>query len=381
LPFPPQRTSSPGADTISFQFSSRLNGLRESIFRKKIKGFLVTDLVNIRYLSGFRGSSAFILLTRKKNVFVTDFRYREQASGELSGTDGRAGETDWDIVIEKGGRLKTIRNLVHRFGIGVLGFESTISYESYEGLLKCGVSLVPLKGYVEKIREVKDREELRFIKDAVKRAEDAFVDIKGYIRQGAREKAIALRLEERLEKRGCNHLPIEIIVASGANSAMPHARASEKKLSPGDLVVVDWGGESGGYCSDMTRTLLLRGGNLSKKKEIYSLVLRANMAAVAAAVPGIETRVVDKAARDVIKRAGYDKFFGHGTGHGVGLEVHELPRVTWTKSESIKEGMVFTIEPGIYMEGMGGVRIEDMILVKAKGAELLTGLPRKLEVI
>jgi Xaa-Pro aminopeptidase len=381
LPFPPQRTSSPGADTISFQFSSRLNGLRESIFRKKIKGFLVTDLVNIRYLSGFRGSSAFILLTRKKNVFVTDFRYREQASGELSGTDGRAGETDWDIVIEKGGRLKTIRNLVHRFGIGVLGFESTISYESYEGLLKCGVSLVPLKGYVEKIREVKDREELRFIKDAVKRAEDAFVDIKGYIRQGAREKAIALRLEERLEKRGCNHLPFDIIVASGANSAMPHARASEKKLSPGDLVVVDWGGESGGYCSDMTRTLLLRGGNLSKKKEIYSLVLRANMAAVAAAVPGIETRVVDKAARDVIKRAGYDKFFGHGTGHGVGLEVHELPRVTWTKSESIKEGMVFTIEPGIYMEGMGGVRIEDMILVKAKGAELLTGLPRKLEVI
>lgn len=320
-------------------------------------------------------------MTRKKNVFVTDFRYREQAASELSRTHVVAGDTGWDIVIEKGDRLKTIRNLIHRLGIRALGFESTISYEFYEGLSKCEVSLRPLGGYVEKIREVKDREEIRLIRDAVKRAEEAFIDVKGYIRRGAREKAIALRLEERLKKRGCNHLPFDIIVASGANSAMPHARASEKKLSPGDLVVVDWGGESGGYCSDMTRTLLLRGGDLLKKKEIYSLVLRANKAAVAAAVPGIETKVVDKAARDTIRKAGYDKFFGHGTGHGVGLEVHELPRVTWTRSEPIKEGMVFTIEPGIYLEGIGGVRIEDMVLARAKEAELLTGLPRKLEVL
>jgi Xaa-Pro aminopeptidase len=321
------------------------------------------------------------MLSRKKNFFVTDFRYREQASRELLGGDGGVERIDWDIVIEKGDRIRTIQNLIRGLGIEALGFETTISYESYEGLSKCGIRLRPLRGYVEKIREVKDREEVRLLRDAVKRAEEAFVDIKGYIRQGARERAIARRLEERLEKRGCNHLPFDIIVASGDNSAMPHARASEKKLSPGDLVVVDWGGESEGYCSDMTRTLLLRGGNISKKREIFNLVLKANRAAVAAVAPDIESRVVDKAARDVIEKAGYGKFFGHGTGHGVGLEVHELPRVTWTRSEPIKEGMVFTIEPGIYIEGMGGVRIEDMVLAKAKGAELLTGLPRKLEVL
>ena len=310
---------------------------------------------------------------------MTDFRYREQAAREISRAGG--GEADWDLVIEKGDRLKTIRDLVRRLGIAVLGFESTLSYESYEGLSKCRVGLRSLRGCVERIREVKDREEIRLLGDAVRRAEDAFLDVKGYIRQGARESAIALRLEERLKKRGCNHLPFDIIVASGPNSAMPHARASDKKLSHGDLVVVDWGGEAEGYCSDMTRTFLMRGGDLSRKKEIYTHVLKANRAAVAAVVPGVESRVVDNAARESIKRAGYGEFFGHGTGHGVGLEVHELPRVTWTRSEPVKEGMVFTIEPGIYLKDLGGVRIEDMVLAKTKGAELLTRLPRELEII
>ncbi len=312
---------------------------------------------------------------------MTDFRYREQAAREISRAGGGPGEADWDLIIEKGDRLKTIGDLVRRLGIKVLGFEATLPYESYEGLSKYRVGLRPFRGCVERIREVKDREEIRLLKEAVRRAEGAFLDIKGHIRQGQREKAVALRLEERLKKRGCNHLPFDIIVASGPNSAMPHARASDRKLLCGDLVVVDWGGEAEGYCSDMTRTFLMRGGDLSKKREIYRHVLKANRAAVAAVIPGAESRVVDDAARDVIKRAGFGESFGHGTGHGVGLEVHEFPRVTWTRSEPVAEGMVFTIEPGIYLKDLGGVRIEDMVLVKSKGAELMTRLPRELEII
>lgn len=377
MPSTLQRTSFPGAKAISFQFSSRLARLRDSIGRKKINGFLVTNIINVRYLSGFRGSSGFILLTRRKNILVTDFRYREQAERELSNGAG----PEWEIVIEKGDRLKIIRVLVRQSGLRILGFESTLSYEAYEGLSKCGAGLRPLKGIVERIRAVKDRGEIRLIRAAVKRAEDAFLDVKPYIRTGASEKGIALMLEERLKKRGCNHLPFDIIVASGVNSSMPHARATDKCLSPGDFVVVDWGGEAEGYCSDMTRTFLVRGGDLSKKKAVYHAVLEANRAAVSSVAPGAASRGIDREARDSIRNAGYGEFFGHGTGHGVGLEVHELPSLTWRRSDVVEENMVFTIEPGIYIEGIGGVRIEDMVLVKAKGAELLTKLPRGLEII
>ncbi len=377
MPLTPQKASFPGDNAISFQFSSRLARLRESIGRKKIHGFLVTDIVNVRYLSGFLGSSGFVFVTAEKSIFVTDFRYREQAERELSG----GVDSGWEIVIEKGDRIKVIRALIRRLGVRVLGFESTLSYETYEGLSKCCVRLKPLRGVPEKLRAVKDGEEIRLIRAAVKRAEDAFLDIKPYIRQGRREKGIALMLEESLKKKGCNRLPFDIIVASGVNSAMPHARPTDKKLSPGDFVVIDWGGEAEGYCSDMTRTLLVGGGDLLKKKHIYNAVLEANRAAVSSIVPGAVSRSIDAEARNSIKNAGYGEFFGHGTGHGVGLEVHEMPRITWTRSDAVEENMVFTIEPGIYIEDIGGVRIEDMILVKADGAELLTKLPRRLEII
>jgi Xaa-Pro aminopeptidase len=353
-------------------YSSRLTNIRESMRRKGVDGFLVTDIHNVRYLSNFSGSSGFLFITGKENIFVTDFRYKEQSEKEVSG---------WDIVIEKGNRIQLIQKLTQKNGIKHLGFESSVSYHFYRKLFCGSTKLDVMEGLIEKCREIKDTQEIYSIKEAVMRAESAFRDVKPYIRPGIREYAIALRLEERLKKRGCSRIPFDIIVASGSNSAMPHARPTERKLSKGDLVIVDWGGEAHGYFSDMTRTLLVKGDNISKKKKIYQLVLEANNKAVSKILPGVKAKDIDYSARDVIKTSDYGKFFGHGTGHGVGLQVHESPRITWNNRCIIKENMVFTIEPGIYVPGLGGVRIEDMVVVRQDGYEVLTVLSKKLEII
>ncbi len=367
--------------------------MREFLEKRGIQGFLVTNLTNVRYLSGFTGSSGFILIGRKRNILVTDFRYREQVEWETAGSEkGKRSlqRPEWDIFTEKGNRLKIIRGFVAELGIRTLAFESTASYEFFKALSGCGAVLKPLSGIVERLRAVKDREETRLIKEAIRRAEEAFLAVKPNIRSGRRERQIALMLEQELKKKGSTHLPFDIIVASGANAAMPHARSTDKKLSPGDLVVIDWGGEAGGYYSDMTRTFLMGGVSghrgaggvdLERKKEMYRLVLKASRDAISSVRPGAENKAVDNAVRHVIKNAGLGEFFGHGTGHGVGLEVHELPRISWVKSETLRENMIFTIEPGIYIPGLGGVRIEDMVRVKTGGKEVLTGLPRALEVI
>jgi Xaa-Pro aminopeptidase len=232
------------------------------------------------------------------------------------------------------------------------------------------------------MRKIKDRGELRSISRAVERAGNAFIETKPYIRKGASELQLAARLEEALKKNGCRTLPFDIIVASGPNSSMPHARPTDNRIKPGDLVVIDWGGESDGYCSDMTRTFLMGGGaDSSKKKEIYNIVLEANKKATGSVRDGAHARTVDKTAREVIKNAGYGEYFGHGTGHGVGLDVHELPRISRLGRETVKHGMVFTIEPGIYLPGTGGVRIEDMVVAGKDGCRVLTDLPRELEIL
>jgi Xaa-Pro aminopeptidase len=353
--------------------SSRLYLLRENLKRKHLDGLLVSEIDNVRYLTGFSGTSGFALITGKEAFFVTDFRYREQSTREVK---------DWNIVIEKGKRVRTIYDLSKKNSISRLGFESSLSYEFYEKLSKTDLRLQAVKGLVEKFREMKDASEISSIREATTRAEAAFLDVKPYVKCGTRELSVALRLEERLKKRGCRRIPFDIIVASGPNSAMPHARPAERKLSEGDLVVIDWGGEADGYFSDMTRTFLLKGGAESgKKRKIYQTVLTANSKAIACVCPGLESRKIDEAARSFIQKAGYGEFFGHGTGHGVGLQVHESPRITWSMSEVIREGMVFTIEPGIYVPGLGGVRIEDMVVVGKRKANMLTSLPREMEIL
>lgn len=354
-------------------YTARLKKIRRSIKKKGLENFLVTDINNVHYLTGFSGSSGFLLIREKENFFVTDFRYKEQSEKEVKG---------WDIIIEMGDRIKTIQDLSKKNGIGELGFEFSVSYEFFKKIACIGLSLNAFKGLVEKLREIKDSTEIESIKKATERAEAAFLEVKPYVREGISEISIALRLEEKLRRKGCRNIPFEIIVASGPNSAMPHARPTRKKLNKGDLVIIDWGGEADGYYSDMTRTFLVKGDREpGRNKEIYQTVLEANQRCISRVAPGVRSKEIDEAGRNFIQKAGYGEFFGHGTGHGVGIQVHEAPRISWNQRQVVKKNMVFTIEPGIYVPGVGGVRIEDMVLVGEKGPHVLTSLSKALEIV
>jgi Xaa-Pro aminopeptidase len=357
---------------LAVHYPLRVNKVKESLNKKGFDGFLVTDIYNVRYLTGFSGSSAFLLITRGKNIFITDFRYKEQAEKEVHG---------WDFFVQKEGMVTVIKNLSRKIGINKLGFESSVSYDVFAALSR-DINCKASKSLIERLRQIKDIHEIISIREAIRRAESAFLEVKPYIRQGVREQSLALRLEERLKKKGCRRIPFDIIVASGPNSSMPHAKPSERKFMKGDLIIIDWGGESDGYFSDMTRTLLInKGNNIAKKKEIYQIVLEANKKTIKFIAPGKESQEIDSSARNVIKTSGYSDFFEHGTGHGVGLQVHELPRITRKGRETVKENMVFTIEPGIYLPGIGGVRIEDMVRAKPDGCDILTAIPKDLEII
>jgi Xaa-Pro aminopeptidase len=350
----------------------RTRSVRNALRSRGIDGLLVTDLSNIRYLSSFSGSSGCLIISGKERIFFTDGRYEEQAKKEIKG---------FDIFIDEKDILRAAIESIRSLGIKTLGFESSLSYASYRRLLRNGFRIKAISYLVEDIRKIKDLHELRLTNTAVKRAEMAFRKVKPFIKKGISEKQIARMLEDKLRDKGCSSLPFDIIVASGSNSALPHAKPSHRKIRGGDFILIDWGGEAGGYFSDMSRTFLVQGKDMSRKKEIYETVLKAHAAAIHAVREGKHTRLVDKAARDVIKKSGYEDCFGHGTGHGVGLDVHELPRVSRSGGETVKKNMIFTIEPGVYIPGLGGVRIEDMVLAKKNGCTVMTGLPRKFEII
>jgi Xaa-Pro aminopeptidase len=350
----------------------RIKSVQDILRKKRIDALYVSAIKNVRYLTGFTGSSGFAMITKDRGLFFTDFRYKEQAAAEVKGCE--TGD-------EKGNRISLLLRLVKSLGIKRLGFETSLSYEFYSLLKGLPVTLEPTPNMIENFRKVKDETEISAIRGAVKRAEAAFLKVKPFIKVGARERAISLRLEEQLKREGCKSLPFDIIVASGENSSKPHAQPTERKIGKGDFVIIDWGGEAEGYYSDMTRTLLMAGDNLHEKIKIYTVVNKARQKAVAAVVAGVKTQDIDRAARETIKKAGYEAFFGHGTGHGVGLDVHEAPRVSWAKGDRVSEGFVFTIEPGIYVPKLGGVRIEDMLILKGLKGRLLTSLSRELEII
>jgi Xaa-Pro aminopeptidase len=356
------------------QNRGRIRGLRRAL--RDLDAILISDINNVKYLTGFTGSSGVAIVTRKHGFFITDFRYKDQAAKEVCGEG-----CEYELVVERSSIPVLVKNLCTRLGIGRLGVEDSVPYSFFIGLQKHISGIRAVSGVVQKLRAVKDALEICNIKEAIRRAEAAFKQVKPYIRAGASERSIALRLERGLKKMGCRRMPFDIIVASGNNSAMPHAAVTDRKIRHGDLVTIDWGGEAGGYFSDMTRTLLLRGNSTGGKRRIYSLVLEANRKSVSAIAPGTGSSEIDNTARHIIKKAGYGEFFGHALGHGVGMEVHELPRIASKGSVRLKPGMVFTIEPGIYVPGVGGVRIEDMVAVSENGAEVLTTLPRKLQVI
>ena len=347
--------------------------LRKKLQKAKVGGILITDLLNVKYLTGFTGSSGYAIITKKNAVFVTDFRYQEQAKLEVTG---------FKIRIERGERSGEIKSIADECGIKRLGFEDhNITFGFYNKLSKKKIKLKPLNNTVESMRLIKSPEEIACIKKAVTRAERAFRKLLPFVKPGITERKLALKLEEFLKEEGCKTLPFGVIVASGFMSALPHARPTNRVIKAGDLIVFDWGGEYEGYYSDMTRTVALKGRNISKQREIYSIVSDAQQKALESVRADIKATAIDAAARNCIKQNGYGDNFGHGTGHGVGLAVHEKPYISWRSRDIIKENMVFTIEPGVYLPGFGGVRIEDMVVVTKTGAEVMTGLPKKFKVI
>ncbi|UCH81150.1 MAG: aminopeptidase P family protein [Nitrospiraceae bacterium] len=347
--------------------------LRKKLAKARVDAILITDLINVRYLTGFTGSSGYSIITERDALFITDFRYKEQARGEVKG---------FKIIIENAERTGEIKKYCESYRIRTLGFEDhNVNYGLYRKLVKRKIRLKQLTNVIEQIRITKTEQELYDIRTAVKRAESAFRKLQPFIMAGTTEKKLALKLEGLLKSEGCKTLPFEVIVASGPTAALPHAQPTERKLRGGDLVVIDWGGECKGYTSDMTRTVLLKGRSISKQKELYYNVLEAQKRAIFKVQPGVNAADIDRAARTYIKQTGYDEYFGHGTGHGVGLAVHEKPVVSWRSREVIKENMVFTVEPGIYLPGFGGVRIEDMVAAKKGGADVMTSLPKKLKII
>ena len=333
--------------------------------------FLITNLKNIRYLTGFTGTFGVALLTKNGCFLLVDFRYVEQAKKEVKA----------EIIEFKNSWIETLKDIIFKEKIKRLSFETSLSYEIFSQLLNIKeVTLIPQSHLVENIRKIKEDIEIEYIKKSITIAENAFLKIKPNIKEGISERKIAILLENEIKKQGSRELPFSVIVASGPNSSIPHWRNSNRLLKKGDFVIIDWGAEYKGYYSDMTRTFII--GRASEKQiEIYEIVNKARAEAIKSISKGIEAKKIDAGARNLIKQSGYYENFGHATGHGVGMDVHELPKINMKSEEIIKSGMVFTIEPGIYIEGFGGIRIEDMVAVRDNSVELLTTLSTELEII
>jgi Xaa-Pro aminopeptidase len=347
---------------------NRLPKLRKLIAQKGLDVLLISQPENLRYLSGFTGSG-WLLISGRNATLAVDFLYLEQAKGE---------SPDLEITQIKQELHNWLPGLAFDQGWRKLGFEANlISYDGYQKLgdairaKQVNLDLVPTSGIVEQLRSIKEPEELMLITKAVELADAALEQAKAMIRPGVTEKEAAWEIEKNLREKGSEGVAFEIIVASGPNSALPHARPTEKKISSGEPVLIDMGARINGYCSDLSRTLFLGKANKTFQR-IYGIVLQAQTAAIEATESEMAASQADQLARSVIERAGYGDAFGHGLGHGVGLAVHEFPRLGLSSSDSLADGMVFTIEPGIYLAGQGGVRIEDMVVLENGKARALT---------
>jgi len=347
----------------------RLDKLRKSMADRGLDGVLVCQPENRRYLSEFTGSSAWLLISGKEAVLATDFRYVEQAKAE---------STEFAVVQTKRELRDWFPGIVSDLGLHKMGFEADfVTFDSHEKLNKAltaaqvNLELVPATGLVEGLRAAKEPDELALINKAVELADAVFQQAQTTIRPGMTEKDAAWELEKSFRQGGSEGVAFEIIVASGPNAALPHARPTEKKIGAGEPVVIDMGARIGGYCSDLTRTLFL-GKASDAMQKIYDIVLKAQIAAIDGVESGMDAARADQLARSVIEQAGYGDNFGHGLGHGVGLAVHELPTVGPASTSTLADGMVFTIEPGIYLPGEGGVRIEDIVVLEQGKARVIT---------
>ncbi len=369
---------------------ARHDSIRSACRSLGIDALVVTSLPNVLYLTNFEGSAAIVVLTASRLYFITDFRY-------ITATHDMAGQPyecpDLDLVTVKGSYDATLAGLLASLTNTQIGFESAhVTVSRHEWLQRAlprgqvsGPELIATTGVVERARTVKDAYEIATLREAGRRLSAVAREVASEVRAGRTELDIALAIDWRIRKAGFSKTAFDTIVASGPNAALPHARPGERKLVEGDLVVLDFGGVYDSYCVDLTRTVTV-GKASERAREVYEAVLDAHDRAIASVRPGNSRFAIDAAARDTLDRHGLAEAFGHGTGHGLGIEVHEDPKITRRRpddpldgpDEAVGAGMVFTIEPGAYLAGWGGVRIEDDVLVTEDGVETLTDAPTGL---
>ncbi|MFC2068105.1 M24 family metallopeptidase [Chloroflexota bacterium] len=340
---------------------NRLEKLRKKLPEHEIDAIIVSNPENRYYLSGFYSSAGLLLISSKVAILATDFRYSEQA---------KARAATYDIIQIAGDMVDWFPELIGGLGLKKLGFEAGhlthALYREFTSVLRkinSSIKLVATSGLVECLRAIKESEEIDLITQAVAISDNAFSYIESITHVGMKEEELAWELEKYMRENGSQALPFDIIVASGLNAAFPHAKPSRRALSLGDPVVIDIGAKIEGYCSDLSRTICL-GKSDEKFNKIYDTILGAQMGVMAMIREGMMGGEVDQLARIIIEQAGYGKAFGHGLGHGIGLTPHEMPWLGPNSVDVLTSGMVITIEPGIYLNGWGGVRIEDVVVVE-----------------
>ena len=342
---------------------NRLQKLRQGLAEKEIDAIFISQPENRRYLSNFDGSSGYLLITPKDMILAADFRYIEQAKIQAP---------DYQIFQIMGDITGWFPNLIAELNLKKLGFEaghiSVSLYRQLSDILKKAQSHlkpIPVNGLVESIRAIKEPEEIELITKAVKISDAAFECAEDIIHIGMSEKEVAWEIEKIIREQGSEVVPFDVIVASGPNTALPHAKPSSRTIQTGEPILIDMGARVDGYSSDLSRTICLGTPDETFGK-VYNAVLDAQLAAMAMIKEGMSGDEADKTARTVIQQAGYAQAFGHALGHGVGLASHELPRLGPNSEDKLASGMVFTVEPGIYLAGWGGVRIEDVVVMEGR---------------
>lgn len=338
-----------------------------------LDGILITSPYNRRYASNFTGTAGTVLISREKSVFITDFRYVEQAAKQCKG---------FEIVKQKESMTEEIANKIEELGIKKLGFEQDFvtfsTYKQFQSRFK--TELIPVSGIIEKLRLIKSESEIKILKEAARIADAAFDHIIKFIQPGITELEVSNELEFFMRKAGAISSSFDTIVASGVRSALPHGVATDKIIEKGDFITLDYGAYYQDYVSDITRTIAV-GDPDPKLKEIYDIVYEAQKRGLKDLKPGMSGKEADALTRDYITEKGYGEYFGHSTGHGIGLEVHEGPNLSMKSQYILEPGMVVTVEPGIYVAGLGGVRIEDDTIITENGNERLTHSTKELIIL
>lgn len=354
---------------------TRINSVQQRIAESKVDGLLVTNLFNIRYLTGFTGSNGALLLSPEAAVFFTDGRYIAQSAQEVVGAQ-------IEIYTTQAQYAQQLTQRSHEMGVARLGREETLTLADAAAYTKRlpDVEFLSADGWVEDLRAVKDAAELASMRVAAEMADAGLAYILERVEVGRTELDLALDLEFFMRRNGAGDVSFDVIVATGDRSALPHAHPTDKPVEKGGFLLFDLGCVYEGYCSDLTRTVVIGPGE-QRHREIYDVVLGAQEAALAALGPAVAVGTVDAAARSLIAGAGYGEAFSHGLGHGVGLEIHEAPTLKRDEEQVLVPGNVVTVEPGIYIEGFGGVRIEDLVIIGETGTEIISRSPKTFTVL